>query len=349
MQQFEEEEINQDESGDNNEESVVEEGVEEIEPTKSMADKPKIRRYPSNRGMILTIFAAVVLVLIGGLASYYYYTFQSEGRQSSQEVKATWEEVVDKSEALLRASDRLDKYEDLALEGDSGILTIITDANRTVRDALFDLRNQTGLDVQMSTVISKLSGFLEDYGAWLGEFRTIAERAADADSEAVLDEFKQLAAAAESSYDELLQVNEGALRANLPRAIFDIPERLTTLLKSKLESDEEKAETDKSNQRAAETVVSKFVQAWQNKDAEAMAGYMTSGARNEFNPGIVEDSVEVIGFAITSTELTEDKTGARVAGNLKKRTPDGIEVSEAWRFNLVVVDGAWLIDAWDPI
>ena len=95
--------------------------------------------------------------------------------------------------------------------------------------------------------------------------------------------------------------------------------------------------------------MSQFVQAWKDRDAEAMMSRLTAGAKAEFPVGILEDSVDVTGLSITDTQLSGDGASITIMGTLKKRTPDGVEQTESWKFVLLPNGEQWLIDSWTNV
>ena len=80
-----------------------------------------------------------------------------------------------------------------------------------------------------------------------------------------------------------------------------------------------------------------------------MTSYLTAGARSEFNPGILEDSSDIVNFRILNTILSEDSTSVEINGQLEKETPDGAAVTEGWKFTLLLSEEDWLIDEWNKV
>ncbi len=311
--------------------------------TKTDAMPPK---KPRNTGIMLTVFAVIVVVLIGGLASYYYYTFQRQGMASERVLTNVWDETVLETITITKKFDTIKTFKELDDTGKNSFETIINDANRTIRDGIFDIRSQTGMDIITSTFSGKLNAFLDDYSSMLTELKRIIGRVEDIDSIDELDQLLVYKDNMEKSYDDLLLVSGSFIQANLPRAIFDMPDDILSLLKKQLDEEGSQSEQDKAARQAAEQVINQFVQAWQSRDGDAMAGYLTAGARSEFNRGILEDSSDIITFRILKTELAEDGAKVTIEGRLDKKTPDNAEVSESWEFVLLNTQGSWLIDSW---
>lgn len=325
------------------EEEITDGEAEAIETEAKEVQKYRRPRVP---GLMLTIFGAVIVILIGGLASYYYYTFQSQGAAGEKVLKRVWSETVTDTNALLAKFNAIDKFDDLAATGDQSLTKIINQTNQTVRDGLFDVRAQTGLSITASTAASKFTGFLEDYSTMLTELKRIATRAGEVSEMKELAELVDAGEAMSKSYDELLLVGSGLIQAKLPRAVFDIPDGVGDLLQKKIDDGGTKTEQQKAAQQAAEQQVSQFIQAWEDRNPTAMSDKLTQGAKADFSPGIVEDSVDITGFRITKTTVADDLTKITIAGQLDKQTPDKTKSTEDWEFVLLSQGGNWLIDRW---
>lgn len=347
--QFDEEEVEQNELEAPEEMEDTPDG--EMADEEAMANKPKakVMRRPGSAGLWLTIFAAVVVILIGGLASYYYYSFQSQGAGSEQEIKDIWEGTSDATEDLVDAYGRIEKYEDITDKSSASFSVAVDRTNRTIRDNSFDLQNQAGLSIKASTVVSKLALFMEAYEEYLAEMRKAVDRGTEIEEVKELEDLVDAASDTEKAYDSLLQVNNGFLKINIPRTVFDIGDHLSELSRQMLDDSAGEEEETSQAKNDAETRVSQFVQAWQDRDAEGMQTHLTAGGRNDFSPAILEDSVEITGLSINTTEVAEDRSKVTVRGNVKRETPDGTELTEAWQFVLLSNDSKWLIDSWKKI
>ena len=363
MQQFDEDELNEDEMSETEpemeeveleespeDEEEVEEVEEEEEEEEPRPMSKSQRKHKANMtGLWLTIFTAVVVILIGGLASFYYFTFQSQGSESEKEVKATWKNVAEATTDMVNSFKRVDSYDGLLNHESESFAAYVDIANREVRDAGFSLRNQTGLSVKASSVSSKMSAFLEEYQSYTGTMRSTLSELDGIESASDLDDLVQAGKDSESAYDDLLEVNNGFLKASLPRTVFDIGNDIQNIMREKLGQDSADEAENKSDQNLAQTSVSQFVQAWKDRDAEAMMSRLTAGAKAEFPVGILEDSVDVTGLSITDTQLSGDGASITIMGTLKKRTPDGVEQTESWKFVLLPNGEQWLIDSWTNV
>lgn len=328
------------------------EGVEETPPPappKTNKTEPMSSKRPRNTGILLTVFAVIVIMLVGALAFYYYYTFQRQGMASERVLTNVWDETVLETINITKKFDTIKAFKELDDTGKDSFENIVNDANRTIRDGIFDIRSQTGMDITTSTFSGKLNSFLDDYSSMLTELKRIIARVEDIDETSELDQLLVYKDNMEKSYDELLLVSGSFIQANLPRAIFDMPDDILSLLKKQLDEEGSQSEQDKAARQAAEQTVNKFVQAWQSRDGDGMAGYLTAGARSEFSRGILEDSSDIITFRILKTELAEDGAKVTIEGRLDKKTPDNAEVSESWEFVLLNTQGSWLIDSWDQV
>jgi hypothetical protein len=325
------------------EEEITDDEAESIE---SEAREMKQYRRPRVPGLLLTIFGAIIVVLIGGLASYYYYTFQSQGAAGEKVLKKVWSETISDTSVLLTRFSSIDAFDKLAETSDQSFIKAVNTANQTVRDGLYDIKAQSGLGIQASTAASKLSSFLEDYSSMLAELKRVVGRVADISDKQELDTLKAAGTQMEKSYDELLLVGNGVIKEKLPRAIFDLPDGVETLLGKKIDEGGTKTEQEKAAKQATEQVVSQFVQAWQDRDPNGMSARLTAGAKSEFKPGIVEDSVDITSFRITNSTLLEDLSKSTITGQLEKQTPDKKVLTETWEFVVLKQGDKWLIDRW---
>ncbi|MFH0905305.1 MAG: hypothetical protein V1826_01105 [bacterium] len=331
------------------EENIAEEEiVDETEPEQEL-EEPVNRRPRRTRGagVLLTIFAIVVVVLVGGLASYYYYSRQHQGLESERGLRKVWDDTVSTTEKLTSKLDQVSKFDDLATAGSDNFEKTVNDANRTVRDGIYDLKAQTGLGIAASTFASKLMSFLDDYGVMLGELKRITPKAAEIDDTKELDSLISDRDDMQRSYDELLLVGKGFMTSSsLPRVIFDLPDTIKSLLEAKIKETGTQDEKDKATKQAAERIVTQFVDAWRNRDADGMGRYLTAGAKSAFNPGVLEDASEIKSVPILSTEI-KDETKVEIRAQIVKTTPDNQTTTETRRFVLLKTGSDWLIDSWD--
>ena len=325
------------------EEEISDAEAEEIE---TEAKQVKQYRRPRVPGLLLTIFSAVIIILVGGLASYYYYTFQSQGAVGEKALKQVWSETVDDTNVLLARFDSIDSFDALGDSSNTALVKAVNDTNQTVRDGLYDIKAQAGLSIKASTAASKMSSFLDDYSALLAELKRILGRTGDIEEVKELEVLHSASEQMSKSYDELLLVGNGIVQEKLSRAIFDLSGEVEKLLDQKIEAGGTKTEQEQAAKQATEQVVSQFVQAWQSRDPEGMSGKLTAGAKREFQPGIVEDSTEIINFRITESSIVDDVSKAVIVGQIEKETPDSKKVTENWEFIVLKQDDKWLIDRW---
>ncbi len=98
-------------------------------------NKPKVF------GLFVVIFIAVILIMIGGLASYYYYTYQSQGNATEQDVQDSWNEVVITTVELTNSFNRVGDFADLTAENRGSFRETLGTTNRTLRDTLYELQS----------------------------------------------------------------------------------------------------------------------------------------------------------------------------------------------------------------
>ncbi len=325
------------------EEEITDNEAEEIE-----AETKEMKRYrrPKTLGLLLTIFGGIIIVLVGGLASYYYYTFQSQGTAGEKKLKQIWSDTVADTNILLTRLDRIDTFDKLGDTSSGSVVQVVNTTNQSVRDGLYDIKAVTGLNIKASTAASKLSSFLEDYSAMLLALKQIMGRAVDITDKKDLDSLKAAGEQASKSYDELLLAGNGIVEAKLSRSIFSIPADLDALLGKKIGENRTMTEQQNAVKQASEQAVAQFVQAWGNRDAEGMSAKLTTGAKKDFSPVVVEESSDVTGFRVTNTTVPEDLSKATIVGQLEKKTPDEKTVTEIWEFGLLKQGEAWLIDDW---
>lgn len=331
-------------------------GEDKPEEVKKSADssgnqsgrESEMSKQPKNKmGVMLTVFAATIIILVGGLASYYYYNFQSQGLASGKVLENVWDETVLVSVELTNHFKQIDTFDNLGDSGRDSFESLVNDANRTIRDGIFDINGQTGLSISSSTFASKLNGFLDDYSNMLQELKRIIARVEDIDDVDELDQFLAYGDDMEKSYDEMLLVGNDHVQANLPRVIFNMPTDVESMLEEKIEEHGTQEDQNKAERQAVEQVVSKFASAWLTRDSEAMQTLLTSGARASDADKIallMEDSSDVEDFRILNTTLED--TSAVINGSLKKITPDDTSVTETWKFTLLKTGDDWLIDSW---
>jgi len=325
------------------EEEINDAEVEEIE---AEATEVKQVRRPKTPGLLLTVFGAIMVVLIGGLASYYYYSFQSQGAAGEKVLKKAWADTVADTSLLVSKFGSISSFDGLNEASDTALIKIVNQTNQTVQDSVFDVRAQAGLSIKASTTASKMSSFLEDYGVMLSELKRIIPRVAEISDTKELAKLKTDGEAMQKSYDELLLVGNGIVSSQLSRSVFNIPTETEVLLTKKITEGGTQTEQQKSAQQSAEQLVGQFVQEWENRNPDGMSSKLTNGAKNEFRPGIVEDSTDITGFTITTTTVANDLLKVTILGQLTKQTPDKVKSNEDWQFIVLKQGDKWLIDTW---
>ena len=267
------EDLEKDKGAEEKDKEEIVEVANEPEPKETKEEM--MPQKPRSAGLMLTIFGAVLVILIGGLASYYYYTFQQAGQSNERVLTNVWDETVLTSINLINKFEQIEDFAQLGDTSKDNFESYVGDANRTVRDGIFDVQSQTGLSPTAGTFGNKLYSFLDDYSSMLGELKRIAARADDIEDLNDLRELTNYSDDMESSYDDLILVGNSFIHANLSREIFDMPNDVVRLLEEKLESDGTLELQEKENRQAAETVATQFVQAWKDRDADAMSPFLT--------------------------------------------------------------------------
>lgn len=307
---------------------------------------------PKTFGILAVIFVAVLVIMIGGLASYYYYTFQSQGSTNKQDIRSSWDEVVLTTMDLTNAFDKVNSFDDLVAENQDSFEETLGTANRTLRDVLYDLQGTNNYIFSGSTFVSRLSSFLDDYIAYLRELQRLVEkgRGGVIEDVSVTDDLDNLSTQMNESYDNLLIADkEKIIEANLPRELFEIADEVEVLIKVHLDDKQAEGEAVEAEKTAAGGVATKFMQALMDRDSGAMVIYLTSEAEAGFNPGIVlEDSSEITSFKILDTrKMGESKI--EIDAQISKETPDGNAVTENRLFIMLKTDEKWLIDSWAAV
>ena len=93
--------------------------------------------------------------------------------------------------------------------------------------------------------------------------------------------------------------------------------------------------------------VKDFMTAFGERNETGMKGYLTSSAKDKFNPGILEDVRELSDFSIISQEGNEESYTVR--GQVKVTTPDHQVQTETWEFKLKKEGDNLLIDSWGEV
>lgn len=314
------------------------------------ADEDMVKtNKPKTLGALITVFVAVIVIMIGGLASYYYYTFQSEGSANQQSVRSSWNEVVLATINLTNSFNTVENYEDLILEDKSSFSSSLGDANRSLRDIFYGLQGSQSYVFSGNTFVSRLNTFLDDYLAYLRQTQRLIDRgtAGVLEDMSEVEELDNLGDKINGSYDNLLVSDKDkVIEASLPRELFEMSKDIELMVKEFLEDEQTKTDEEDELKSAAALVVTKFMQAYIDRDSEAMKIYLTQEAQAEFNPATtLENLSEIKSFKILDNRKTGD-TKIEINAKIDKETPDAKSFSEDRLFVLLFRDNDWLIDAW---
>ncbi|MFH1088540.1 MAG: hypothetical protein V1719_01720 [Patescibacteria group bacterium] len=317
---------------------ITEEEVEKIQ----RANNPKVM------GVMLTIFVAVMVIMIGGLASYYYYTTQKQDSTHEQTLRDNWGEVVLATASLTNAFDEIDDLTALFDDTKGSFQETLNDANRALKDVSYNLRSISGYAFSGNIVISKMEVFVEKYSDYLRELQSIIDQAKGGLVEDI-NELKDLTEQGDSmneAYDNLIIADKGEIIDSiLPSELFNMSREMEDLMQKYLDDKKKQGEEENKIKTAINDVASKFIQAYANKDADSMMSYLTDEAKTEFNPGIVEESVEITTFKILDTRLIGDNK-SELDAQLTKETPSQETFTEKKRFILLKKGSQWLVDSW---
>lgn len=317
---------------------ITEEEVERIQ----QANNPKVM------GVMLTIFVAVMVIMIGGLASYYYYTTRQQDSTHEQTIKDNWGEVALATASLTNAFGDIDDTTTLFDDAKGGFQEILNDANRTLKDVSYNLRSISGYAFSGNVVISKMEVFVEKYSDYLRELQSIIDQAKGGLIENI-DELKNLSELGDGmneAYDKLIIADKGKIIDSiLPSELFNMSRGMEDLMQKYLEDKKKQGEEEEKIKAAVSDVANKFIQAYTNKDADSMMSYLTDEAKTEFNRGIVEEAVEITTFKILDTRLIGDNK-AELDAQLTKQTPSQETYIEKKRFIVLKKGNQWLIDSW---
>jgi len=317
---------------------ITEEEVERIQK----ANNPRVM------GVMLTIFVAVMVIMIGGLASYYYYTTQKQGSTHEQTIRDNWGEVALATANLTNAFNKIDDLTLLFVDTKGGFQETLNDTNGTLKDISYDLRSISGYAFSGNVVISKMEVFVEKYSDYLRELQSIIDRAEGGLLEDIneLDTLNEASDGMNEAYDKLIIADKGKIIDSvLPSELFNMDRGVNELTQKYLDDKNKKGEEEDKLKAVINDVANKFMQAYANKDADSMKSYLTDEAKAEFNPGIVEEAVEVKSFKILDTRIISE-TKAELDAQLTKETPTAETFTEKKRFIILKKDSQWLIDSW---
>lgn len=306
---------------------------------------------PRTMGVMLTVFVAVLVVMIGGLASYYYYSLQKQGSSHEQTIRDNWDEIVLATTDLTNSFAKITDFNGLFDDTKGSFQKTLSSSNGTLKDISYDLQSISGYAFSGSMVIGKMRSFVEDYLDYLRELQSVIEKGRSGLLEDIteLDELVKLSTAMNESYDNLLIADKAkVIASSLPSEIFKMSDGTKDLIQKYLDDKKQKGEADDAEKTAAQEVANKFMQAYMDKDADSMMAYLTDQAKSEFNKGIVEEATEIKSFEITDTRKLND-TRIEIDAKINKETPDKGTKIEKRRFVMLKKDTKWWIDSWKII
>ncbi|MFH0912350.1 MAG: hypothetical protein V1807_01690 [Patescibacteria group bacterium] len=316
----------------------------------SEEDIARLQRASSPRplGVMLTVFIAALIIMIGGLTSYYYYSLQKQGSGHEQNIRDNWDEIIVATTGLTNAFADVSDYPALFDDTKGSFQTVLSSSNGTLKDVSYNLQSISGYVFSGNLVITKMRSFLEDYIDYLRELQSVMEqgRSGLISDISSVDKLEELTTAMNEAYDNLLIADKNKLlEASLPGDLFKMADGVKDLMQKYLDDQKQKGEADDAEKTAAQAVVGKFMQAYIAKDADSMVTYLTTEAKTEFNRGVVEEATEIKSFEITDTRKLSD-TKIELDARIKKETPDGGSITEKRKFVMLKKEGIWAIDSW---
>jgi len=321
---------------------VIEQDVEEIQK----ATRPK------TFGILITIFVAVLVIMIGSLASYYYYTYQTRGNASQQSVRDNWNEVVLVTMKLTDAFTQVDDFENLIAENNGSFSDTLGGVNRELRDIFYNLQGSRSYVFSGNTFVSRLNSFLDGYIAYLRQLQRLLDQGEsglikDMSEVQGLDE---LSDQMNEAYDNLLVADkDNVIQANLSKELFNMSKEVESLVQIYLEDKQTLISNEEAQKTAASGIVTKFMQAYMDRDSDAMTIYLTTEAEAEFNPAMVlEDLSEINNFKVLDIRKTGDAK-IEIDAKVEKETPDGNAFSRNRLFILLERNDSWQIDSWGTV
>ena len=306
---------------------------------------------PRTTGVMLTVFVAILVIMIGGLASYYYYSVQKQGSSHEQIIRENWDEVVVTTTNLTNDFDKITEFSAFFDDTKGSFQETLTSSNRVLKDVSYNLQSISGYAFSGNMVVTKMQGFVEDYLDYLRELQSVIDKGRSGLINEIteLDELDRLSTAMNESYDNLLIADKSkTIESTLPANLFKISDGAKDLIQKYLDNKKEQGKVDDAVKAAAEEIARKFMQAYMNKDPDSMMMYLTEQAKSEFNRGIVEDATEIKSFEITDTRKITD-TRMEIDAKINKETPDKGTQIEKRRFVLIKKDDKWQIDSWKVV
>jgi hypothetical protein len=305
---------------------------------------------PKTLGVLIVVFVGILIVMVGSLASYYYYNFQKQGTTSEQNIRDGWNDVVVATVDLTNSFGNVKTFADLSSDTTGGFKEKLSATSRSLRDVMYNFQGDNSYVFSGNSFVNRLNSFLDDYLAYLRELQKVIDNGAAGTIKEIsaVDELMTLGGKMNESYDNLLISDKNrVVQANLPRELFEMPNNVKVLIETNLLDQQKISEADKAAIDAAVLVVTKFMQAYSDKDAEAMKIYLTPQAESEFKPAqVLDNALEIKNFkAVETRKLNETKI--EIDGQIDKETPDSKTITEKRLFAMLKVGDKWLIDSWD--
>ncbi|MEA1909733.1 MAG: hypothetical protein U9M89_01790 [Patescibacteria group bacterium] len=316
----------------------TEEEIEEMQKNKT----------PKLTSIMLTVFVGVIIIMIGGLAAYYYYNFQTQGSSYEKRLQDSWDEVSISTNEISNDFSNVITLEEFSSDTRGSFRETVDDSNGILKDISYDLQSISGYPISGSLVISKMRSTVESYLDYLREMQGLISKGRQDEIDDIndLDELRRLNDELSESYNELLIADQTKIiEASIPSEFFDIVGDLEKIVEAYLEDREEQGKADEKLFSEVGSIVSKFMQAFINKDAGSMEAYFTESAVSVFNPGVLEDPTEIKEYSVTSkNKINKEKIEMRV--EITKETPDQSTITERRKFVLIKENNLWLIDSW---
>jgi len=322
---------------DHNNNEVTDEEVARLQRTNS----------PRTMGVMLTVFVAALVIMIGGLASYYYYNVQKQGSGHEQNIRDNWDEIVIATTDLTNSFNKITDFNKLFDSTTGSFQETLNNSNRTLKDVSYNLQSISGYAFSGDMVITKMRSFVEAYLDYLRELQSVVDKGRGGliNDITEVNELARLNTDLNEAYDNLLIADKSKIiSSNLTADLFKMPGGVKDWIQKYLDDKKQKGDLADAEKLAANEVANKFMQAYMNKDADSMMMYLTDQAKSEFNKGVVEDATDIKSFEITDTRKIND-TRMEIDAKITKETPDKGTQIEKRRFTMKKSD-KWQIDAW---
>lgn len=306
---------------------------------------------PRALGIMLTVFVAILIIMIGGLVSYYYYNVQKQGSSHEQNIRDNWDDITLTTIDLTNAFDKVTDFTVLFADTKESFQDNLTSTNRSLKDVSYNLQSISGYAFSGNIVISKMAVFVETYIDYLRELQSVIDKGGSSLINNIneLDNLDDLNTAMSEAYNKLLITDKDkVITSELSNKLFKMSDGVQEFIQKYLDDKKEKDELNDTEKTAAQAVANKFMQAYTNKDADSMLSYLTDQAKSEFNRGIIEDATEIKSFEITDTRKLNDAR-IEIDARIKKETPDKGNITEKRKFIMLKKDTGWLIDSWKTV